>query len=108
MISVHFESNLSKIGGMELELFKFQKWTHKKTSCIIIVDKTLVKFLQLKYFYFQITNTKTVISHMLSQGDVYRISFLVRNVWIRRLLSDLECTDEQPLLSMKTIRLLLP
>ena len=31
MFSVHFEIKLSKLGRMKLELFKFQKWTHKKT-----------------------------------------------------------------------------
>ena len=29
MILAHFEIKLSKIGRMELELFKFQKWTYK-------------------------------------------------------------------------------
>ena len=30
MFSAHFEIKLSKIGRIELELFKFHKWTDKK------------------------------------------------------------------------------
>ena len=32
MFSAHFDIKLSKIGQMELELFKFQKLTHKKNT----------------------------------------------------------------------------
>ena len=31
-VSAHFEIKLGKIGRIELELFKFQKWTHKNNT----------------------------------------------------------------------------
>ena len=33
LMSVHFEPKLMKIGRIEFELFKFLKWTYKKTPC---------------------------------------------------------------------------
>ena len=32
MFLAHYEIKLNKIGRIELELFKFKKWTHKKNT----------------------------------------------------------------------------
>ena len=51
MLPVHFEPKLMKIGRIELELFRSQKWTHKKKhpvfkkTCFEIDPSWLLQFL---------------------------------------------------------------
>ena len=49
MLSEHFELQLMKIGRIELELFKFYKWTHKRTPCIIVQQK-IISFTSYTYY----------------------------------------------------------